>query len=228
MNKKEIILEQKTLSMNHLGSIRCVLLQEHRPLKETECIKALEWLKGQLIRAVDKEAEDLMDVVIRIKKQMAHIGTPLSFDIKTHWYAAIDICKHLDIPCHRKFFKKQLRHDMLKKAMIQCSDGKRHTALLVNTEGVDRLIDACRPGALTRRNTGFKNEEYTREIYSLTEDEQGADNGVVKVLSKALEQETAKNEALAGKLLLLQDENRHLKRKADLFEDIRSVVEGSA
>ncbi|NZA39635.1 hypothetical protein [Eubacterium callanderi] len=117
---------------------------------------------------------------------------------------------------------------MLKKAMIQCSDGKRHTALLVNTEGVDRLIDACRPGALTRRNTGFKNEEYTREIHSQTEDEQGADNGVVKVLSKALEQETAKNEALAGKLLLLQDENRHLKRKADLFEDIRSVVEGSA
>lgn len=46
MNKKEIILEQKTLSMNHLGSIRCVLLQEHRPLKETECIKALEWLKS--------------------------------------------------------------------------------------------------------------------------------------------------------------------------------------
>mgnify|MGYP001773579544 CR=1 FL=1 len=228
MNKKEIILEQKTLSMNHLGSIRCVLLQEHRPLKETECIKALEWLKGQLIRAVDKEAGALMDMVIRIKKQMAHIGTPLSFDIKTHWYAAIDICKHLDIPCHRKFFKKQLRHDMLKKAMIQCSDGKRHTALLINTEGVDRLIDACRPEPLTRRNTGFKNEKYTRGIHSLTEDEQSADNRVVKVLSKALEQETAKNEALAGKLTMLQEENMRLKRKADLFEDIRSVVEGSA
>lgn len=228
MNKKEIILEQKTLSMNHLGSIRCVLLQEHRPLKETECIKALEWLKGQLIRAVDKEAEDLMDVVIRIKKQMAHIGTPLSFDIKTHWYAAIDICKHLDIPCHRKFFKKQLRHDMLKKAMVLCSDGRPHTALLINTEGVDRLIDACRPGALTRRNTRFKNEEYTREIYSLTEDEKGADNRAVKVLSKALEQETAKNEALAGTLMFLREENMRLKRKADLFEDIRSVVERSA
>ena len=228
MNKKEIILEQKTLSMNHLGSIRCVLLQEHRPLKETECIKALEWLKGQLIRAVDKEAEDLMDVVIRIKKQMAHIGTPLSFDIKTHWYAAIDICKHLDIPCHRKFFKKQLRHDMLKKAMVLCSDGRPHTALLINTEGVDRLIDACRPGALTRRNTGFKNEEYTREIYSLTEDEKGTDNRSVKVLSKALEQKTAKNEALAGTLMFLREENMRLKRKADLFEDIRSVVERSA
>lgn len=227
MNKKEIILEQKTLSMNHLGSIRCVLLQEHRPLKETECIKALEWLKGQLIRAEDKEAGALMDMIIRIKKQMAYKEAPLSFDIKTHWYAAIDICKHLDLPCHRKFFKKQLKHDMLKKAMIQCSDGKWHKALLVNTEGVDRLIDASRLGALTRRNTGFKNEEYTRGIHSLTEDEQGTDNRVVKVLSKALEQETAKNEVLAGKLLLLQDENRHLKRKANLFEDIRSVVERS-
>lgn len=228
MNKKEIILEQKTLSMNHLGSIRCVLLQEHRPLKETECIKALEWLKGQLIRAVDKEAGALMDMIILIKKQMAYKEAPLFFDIKTHWYAAIDICKHLDIPCHRKFFKKQLRHDMLKKAMVLCSDGRPHTALLINTEGVDRLIDACRPGALTRRNTGFKNEEYTREIYSLTEDEKGTDNRSVKVLSKALEQETAKNEALAGTLMFLREENMRLKRKADLFEDIRSVMERSA
>lgn len=227
MNKKEIILEQKTLSMNHLGSIRCVLLQEHRPLKETECIKALEWLKGQLIRAVDKEAGALMDMIILIKKQMAYKEAPLFFDIKTHWYAAIDICKHLDIPCHRKFFKKQLRHDMLKKAMVLCSDGRPHTALLINTEGVDRLIDACRPGALTRRNTGFKNEEYTREIYSLTEDEKGTDNRSVKVLSKALEQETAKNEALAGTLMFLREENMRLKRKADLFEDIRSVMERS-
>ncbi len=228
MNKKDIILEQKNLSMNHLGNIRCVLLQEHRPLKETECIKALEWLKDQLIRAVDKEAGALMDMVIRIKKQMAYKEAPLFFDIKTHWYVAIDVCRHLKLSCHRKFLRKWLKPDMLKKAMVLCSDGRPHTALLINTEGVDRLIDAYRPEPLTRRNTGFKNEEYTRGIYSLTEDEQSADNRVVKVLSKALEQETAKNEALAGKLTLLQEENMRLKRKADLFEDIRSVVERSA
>lgn len=228
MNRKDIILEQKTLELDQLGSVRCVLLKEHRPLKEAELVKALEWLKRLLMRAGDNELGPLMDQVIFFQKQLNKIEAPLSFDIKTHWYVAIDVCRHLKLSCHRKFLRKWLKQDMLKKAMVLCSDGKLHMALLVNGEGVDRLITVSKQENAAQWDMLPENGPCPTAGHAVVKAVQNDGKQTVKALSKALEQKKAENKALSRRIALLEAENKGLKHKAGLFEDIRGFVERSA
>lgn len=229
IDEETIILEEKTLKLSEHADVRCVLIQEKREMHVSVLHHEILKLKGRLMTARDNESDALMDQIIHLKKLINGMkGDYDIFEVKSHWYVATDLCDYLELRCHKGFLRKTTRPGGLRKEWIQCSDGKRHLAYLVDGDGL-QLMGVASFRNEARRFCSIIMNYYPPLVYleALGSVDYAKDK-TIAVLTEALEKEAAKNWALYHDLVELDAEISRLKHKEALFEDIRFIVEYAA